>query len=83
VLGGGSDIGQAIAARLVDDGAEEVILAGRRPGRLEAAAARLSGNGMTSVETAPFDADDLGMLIANQVVWTAVLLVLVIGLIFG
>jgi len=58
VLGGGSDIGQAIAGRLVDDGAEHVILAGRHPDRLDGAAEQLRRRGAVSVESLRFDADD-------------------------
>ncbi len=59
VLGGGSEIGQAIAGRLVDDGAETVILAARHPDDLTDATAELRRRGATTVDTVPFDADDL------------------------
>jgi len=59
VLGGASDIGQAIAGRLVDDGAVVVALAARRPERLAGAAAELRRRGATTVDAVAFDADDL------------------------
>ncbi len=58
VLGGGSDIGLAIADRLVREGARTVVLAGRRPERLEEAGARLRSAGATTVDLVGFDADD-------------------------
>ena len=58
VLGGASDIGLAIADRLVGDGARTVVLAGRRPERFEQAAARLRTAGATTVDMVGFDADD-------------------------
>ncbi len=57
VLGGTSDLGVATASALVTQGTREVILAGRRPDGLEAAAAPLRQKGAT-VTTAPFHAED-------------------------
>lgn len=56
VLGGGSDIGAAIAERLVIDGARTVVLAGRRPERWEENVSRLRRAGASRVETIAFDA---------------------------
>lgn len=58
VLGGGSDIGQAIAQRLVADGARTVVLAGRRPEAYAGAEAALRAAGATDVRSVAFDADD-------------------------
>lgn len=58
VLGGGSDIGSAIAERLVKDGARTVVLAGRRPDAYGAAEQRLHAAGAVTVESVHFDADD-------------------------
>jgi decaprenylphospho-beta-D-erythro-pentofuranosid-2-ulose 2-reductase len=58
VLGGGSDIAQATAFRLVERGCRTVILAARRPDDLDAVAARLKEAGASTVETVPFDAAD-------------------------
>lgn len=52
VLGGGSDIGQAIAARMVEGGARTVILAGRSP------SARSSFPAEASIDRRHFDARD-------------------------
>ena len=60
VLGGGSDIGLAIARELVGHRARTVVLAGRQPERLGAAAAELRASGATRVETLAFDATDFG-----------------------
>ncbi len=60
VLGGGSEIAQAIVARLVDRGCKTVILAGRRPDDLAVAAKELERRGATTVETVEFDARDAG-----------------------
>jgi decaprenylphospho-beta-D-erythro-pentofuranosid-2-ulose 2-reductase len=57
VLGGSSDLGVATARALVAQGTREVILAGRRPDALDAAAATLRGAGAT-VHTSPFHAED-------------------------
>ncbi|GAA3759392.1 decaprenylphospho-beta-D-erythro-pentofuranosid-2-ulose 2-reductase [Spinactinospora alkalitolerans] len=59
LLGGRSEIGLAIAERLVRDGARRVVLAARDsgdPGPLRAAAARLRGLGAADVHTTAFDA---------------------------
>jgi len=58
VLGGGSDIGLAVARRLVADGARTVVLAGRRPEAYAAAEEALREAGATTVLSVPFDADD-------------------------
>jgi decaprenylphospho-beta-D-erythro-pentofuranosid-2-ulose 2-reductase len=57
VLGGGSEIGQAIARQLVTEGARTVVLAARRPEQLDTAAAELTKAGATTVGTVAFDAD--------------------------
>ena len=56
VLGGASDIGAAIAARLVADGCETVVLAGRRPPAMAAVAASLRDAGAQQVEITDWDA---------------------------
>ncbi len=57
VLGGGSDIGAAIARRLVGyAGATRLVLAGRNAGRFEAGFADLA----VSIKTVEFDAVDVG-----------------------
>lgn len=58
VLGGGSDIGLAVARRLVQDGARTVVLAGRRPGAYAGAEAALRAAGAQDVRSVAFDADD-------------------------
>jgi decaprenylphospho-beta-D-erythro-pentofuranosid-2-ulose 2-reductase len=58
VLGGASDLGVAIAGRLARPRQASVVLAGRRPEALDAAAASLRLAGAGPVTTAPFDADD-------------------------
>ncbi|MDQ3538677.1 MAG: decaprenylphospho-beta-D-erythro-pentofuranosid-2-ulose 2-reductase [Actinomycetota bacterium] len=58
VLGGSSDIGLATARRLVASRAGTVVLAGRRPEALDAAAAALRRSGAAQVETVAFDADE-------------------------
>jgi decaprenylphospho-beta-D-erythro-pentofuranosid-2-ulose 2-reductase len=55
VLGGSSDIGRAVARRLVARRARRVYLAGRPSERLEEAAAELAGLG-AEVTVVPFDA---------------------------
>jgi decaprenylphospho-beta-D-erythro-pentofuranosid-2-ulose 2-reductase len=60
VLGGGSDIGLAIATRLVGAGARTVVLAGRRPEAYAAAADSLKAAGASEVRCVAFDADDTG-----------------------
>lgn len=57
VLGGGSDIGRAIASRLVQQGARTVVLAGRRPEGYERAEQALREAGATTVSSIRFDAD--------------------------
>ena len=57
VLGGASDIGVAIAARLAGPRKATVILAGRHPDALRAAA-RVRAAGAGRVETLAFDAED-------------------------
>jgi len=60
VLGGTSEIAQAITARLLDLGTTRVVLAGRDDAALEGVAKRLreGGGGRAEVRTAPFDAAD-------------------------
>lgn len=58
VLGGGSDIGRAVARALVGRRARTVVLAGRHPEEMEAAARELRDAGATKVEVLPFDALD-------------------------
>ena len=58
VLGGASDIGVAIAARLAGPRAARVVLAGRSPEALEAAAADLRARGTADVACEAFDARD-------------------------
>ena len=58
VLGGGSEIGLAVATRLVRDGARTVVLAGRSPEGYPAAEQALRAAGATTVHSTPFDADD-------------------------
>jgi decaprenylphospho-beta-D-erythro-pentofuranosid-2-ulose 2-reductase len=59
VLGGGSDIGRAIARELVADRTRRVILAARDPGSLGKASEELRAAG-AQVDTLPFDAADTG-----------------------
>jgi NAD(P)-dependent dehydrogenase (short-subunit alcohol dehydrogenase family) len=59
VLGGGSDIGLAIARRFVHDGARTLVLAGRDPDRMRAAAEQLLDAGAGCVDRVAFDADDV------------------------
>jgi decaprenylphospho-beta-D-erythro-pentofuranosid-2-ulose 2-reductase len=56
VLGGGSDLGAAIAERLVADGSRTVVLAGRRPDSMAPVAVRLRSAGATDVQTVEWDA---------------------------
>jgi decaprenylphospho-beta-D-erythro-pentofuranosid-2-ulose 2-reductase len=58
VLGGGSEIGLAIARRLAGPRHAIVVLAGRHPDVLERAAATLRASGAGAVSTAAFDAGD-------------------------
>jgi decaprenylphospho-beta-D-erythro-pentofuranosid-2-ulose 2-reductase len=59
VLGGSSDIGAAIAERLVPDGCRTVVLAGRRPEAMDPVAGRLRTAG-AAVSTIHWDAVDIG-----------------------
>jgi decaprenylphospho-beta-D-erythro-pentofuranosid-2-ulose 2-reductase len=59
VLGGASDIGAAIAERLVPGGCRRIVLAGRRPEAMEAVAADLRAAGAQVAVTA-WDATDVG-----------------------
>lgn len=56
VLGGGSDLGAAIAERLAADGCRTVVLAGRRPEAMAPVAERLRRAGATEVATSEWDA---------------------------
>ena len=58
VLGGASDIGAEVAARLVRDGARSIVLAGRRPERMAPVAERLRSAGAEVAVTA-WDATDV------------------------
>jgi decaprenylphospho-beta-D-erythro-pentofuranosid-2-ulose 2-reductase len=58
VLGGSSEIGVAIAARLAGPRQATVVLAGRHAEALDAAAATVRAAGAGRVETLPFDAED-------------------------
>jgi decaprenylphospho-beta-D-erythro-pentofuranosid-2-ulose 2-reductase len=58
LLGGTSEIGLATARALVARRTRTVVLAGRRPSALEAAAADLREAGAGRVEVVDFDADD-------------------------
>lgn len=58
VLGGASEIAQAIVASLIEGRCRTVVLAGRPSARLEAAAEALRTSPAT-VDTVPFDADDV------------------------
>jgi decaprenylphospho-beta-D-erythro-pentofuranosid-2-ulose 2-reductase len=57
VLGGGSEIGQATVARLVDDGCRRVVLAARRPAELADAVSALQARGVAA-DAIAFDALD-------------------------
>lgn len=59
MLGGRSEIGVAVAERLVRQGARTVVLAARRSADLAAEAARLTAAGANAVHRVEFDADDL------------------------
>jgi NAD(P)-dependent dehydrogenase (short-subunit alcohol dehydrogenase family) len=59
VLGGRSEIGVAVAERLVRQGARTVVLAARRSAELDPEAARLTAAGATDVHRVEFDADDI------------------------
>lgn len=57
VLGGGSDIGLAVARRLVQAGARSVVLAGRQAEGYPGAEAELRAAGAVDVRSVLFDAD--------------------------
>jgi decaprenylphospho-beta-D-erythro-pentofuranosid-2-ulose 2-reductase len=59
VLGGASDLGAAIAERLVRDGCRVVVLAGRRPDAMAPVADRLRTAGADRVEVVAWDALDV------------------------
>lgn len=59
VLGGRSEIGVAVAQRLVTRGADAVVLAARRSHDLDGEEAALREAGAATVERVEFDADDL------------------------
>ena len=59
VLGGGSDLGAAIAERLVADGCATVVLCGRNPARMAPVADRLRRAGAERVEVLAWDATDV------------------------
>ncbi|MDA3649952.1 SDR family NAD(P)-dependent oxidoreductase [Saccharopolyspora indica] len=59
VLGGRSEIGMAVAERLVKQGHGKVVLAARRSADLDAEEAVLRQVGATEVARAEFDADDV------------------------
>lgn len=72
LFGGSSDIGAAIAERLVDDGCRSVVLAGRRPEAMEPVAAKLRAAG-ASVATTSWDAlDTASHADAVKAAWDAV-----------
>ena len=58
VLGGTSDIAQAICRRLVARRSARVVLAARKPESCDAAAESLRAAGASEVEAVPFDATD-------------------------
>jgi decaprenylphospho-beta-D-erythro-pentofuranosid-2-ulose 2-reductase len=58
VLGGGSDLGLAIARDLAGRRARTIVLAGREPERFDAGVKDLLAAGATRVETMTFDATD-------------------------
>jgi decaprenylphospho-beta-D-erythro-pentofuranosid-2-ulose 2-reductase len=60
VLGGGSDLGLAIARELAGRRARTVVLAGRDPDRFAGEAAALRAAGANRVATMAFDATDFG-----------------------
>jgi len=71
VLGGSSDIGAAIAERLVPGGCRHVVLAGRRPEAMEVVAERLRAAGAEVAVTA-WDATDIaGHADAVKAAWDA------------
>ncbi len=58
VIGGTSEIAAAIVAELPPDAAREVVLAGRDPAALAAAASAMRTRGAARAETVEVDADD-------------------------
>jgi decaprenylphospho-beta-D-erythro-pentofuranosid-2-ulose 2-reductase len=71
VLGGSSDIGAAVAERLVTDGCRRIVLAGRRPEAMQPVADRLRTNG-AEVAVTHWDASDIaGHADAVKVAWDA------------
>lgn len=58
ILGGGSDIGLATARALAADRAHTLVLAARKPDRLEGTARDLRERGVARVELLEFDADE-------------------------
>src|SRR2546421_680420 len=56
VVGGSSDIGVAVAKALAGPRAARVVLAGRSPDALDAAAAEVRAAGASTVDTMAFDA---------------------------
>lgn len=60
VLGGSSEIGEAIVRRLAARRLRRVVLAGRTPERLEETAQRLRAAGVATVATTAWDATDAG-----------------------
>jgi decaprenylphospho-beta-D-erythro-pentofuranosid-2-ulose 2-reductase len=68
LLGGTSEIGQAIVRRLVTPATTAVVLAARDPGATSAFAAELRGRGVAHVDAVPFEAADTtghGALVAG------------------
>jgi decaprenylphospho-beta-D-erythro-pentofuranosid-2-ulose 2-reductase len=59
VLGGASDIALATVRRLIAQRTRTVVLAAREPERLEDTAAELRRLGATTVESVPFEGDDV------------------------
>ncbi|HEY1972708.1 MAG TPA: SDR family NAD(P)-dependent oxidoreductase [Pseudonocardia sp.] len=59
LLGGRSEIGLAVALRLVADGADRVLLAARRADQLDEQESLLRAAGASQVHRLEFDADDL------------------------
>ncbi|MBC6450942.1 SDR family NAD(P)-dependent oxidoreductase [Actinokineospora xionganensis] len=59
ILGGRSEIGVAVARRLVEGGARTVVLAARRSDDLDIEESALRAAGATTVDRVEFDADDL------------------------
>ena len=71
VLGGSSDIGAAIAERLVPGGCRSIVLAGRRPEAMEPVAERLRAAG-AEVAVTSWDATDIaGHADAVKAAWAA------------